>query len=91
MCFPLHCPLILPSSVRTPQTPSSTATKGTFRSMDSDGEQVHVGAMETPLGVVPEALLRASDLLTITFDGVAAGDEDGGGGTNPAAAPTGGD
>lgn len=37
--------------------------------MDADGSQVHIGQMETPLGVVPEALLRQGDVVSITFRG----------------------
>ena len=43
--------------------------------MDIDSEHVHAGGLRTPLGVVEEALLRASDLIKIDFldDNVGAG------------------
>ena len=46
---------------------SADCVTGTYRSMDADGSQVHLGQMATPMGELPEALLRGSDIVTITF------------------------
>jgi gem associated protein 7 len=39
-----------------------------FRSIDYDINNMHVSNLQTPIGTMPEALLRYSDLLSIKFN-----------------------
>ena len=43
-----------------------TVVNATFRSTDIETTAFHVSNLVTPMGVLPEALIRASDVLTIT-------------------------
>ena len=40
---------------------------GILRSIDYETTNVHVHNLNTPIGCLPEALVRASDILTIKF------------------------
>lgn len=40
---------------------------GTFRSIDYDISNLHVKNLKTPIGFVPEALLRTSDIVYFKF------------------------
>jgi gem associated protein 7 len=40
---------------------------GSFRSVDYDISNVHVNNLITPIGCVPEALVRTSDIVAIKF------------------------
>eukprot|EP00038_Savillea_parva_P028737 m.66756 g.66756 ORF g.66756 m.66756 type:complete len:142 (-) comp8383_c1_seq1:779-1204(-) len=42
-------------------------TRAVLRSWAADGSQVHVAQLETPLGTVPEALVRGTDIVQATF------------------------
>ena len=44
-----------------------TVVTGTFRSTDIETTTFQVSNLVTPMGVLPEALIRASDVLTITM------------------------
>ena len=41
-----------------------------FRSVDYDILNFHVDSLQTPIGCIPEALIRASDIVTIKFQAV---------------------
>lgn len=41
---------------------------GKFRSIDYDISNVHVSSLSTPIGCIPEALVRTSDILAIKFE-----------------------
>jgi gem associated protein 7 len=43
-----------------------TLVNATFRSTDIEATAFQVSNLVTPMGVLPEALIRASDVLTIT-------------------------
>jgi|EP00037_Helgoeca_nana_P017425 hypothetical protein len=43
-------------------------TQGRLESWAADDECLHVSALGTPLGTVPKALLRGSDVVQATFD-----------------------
>ena len=43
-----------------------TVVNATFRSTDIETTVFHVSNLVTPMGVLPEAMIRASDVLTIT-------------------------
>lgn len=45
-----------------------TKVEATFRSTDIETTSFQVSNLVTPMGVLPEALVRASDVLTITVD-----------------------
>ena len=45
-----------------------TKVEATFRSTDMETTTFQVSNLVTPMGVLPEALIRASDVLTITVD-----------------------
>ena len=45
-----------------------TVVNATFRSTDIETTAFQVSNLMTPMGVLPEALIRASDVLTITVD-----------------------
>lgn len=45
-----------------------TKVEATFRSTDIETTAFQVSNLVTPMGVFPEALIRASDVLTITVD-----------------------
>ncbi|CAF0798767.1 unnamed protein product [Brachionus calyciflorus] len=40
---------------------------GNFRSIDYDISNMHLNNLQTPIGVVPEALVRTSDIVYYTF------------------------
>ena len=40
---------------------------GNFRSVDYDISNIHVNSLLTPIGCIPEALVRTSDIVTIKF------------------------
>ena len=42
-------------------------TTGVYRSWSSDGATLHVSSLGTPLGTVPEALLRGTDVAQVSF------------------------
>ena len=46
----------------------STKLEGTFRSTDIETTAFQISNLVTPTGVLPEALIRASDVVTITVD-----------------------
>lgn len=45
-----------------------TQVQAIFRGTDIDMENLQVSELQTPMGVVPEALLRSSDVLSFTVD-----------------------
>lgn len=45
-----------------------TQVEAIFRATDIDMENFQVSALQTPMGVLPEALLRSSDVLFFTVD-----------------------
>lgn len=45
-----------------------THLEAIFRATDIDMENFQVSALQTPMGVLPEALLRSSDVLFFTVD-----------------------
>lgn len=45
-----------------------TQVQAVFRGTDIDMENLQVSELQTPMGVVPEALLRSSDVLSFTVD-----------------------
>lgn len=45
-----------------------TQVEGIFRATDIDMEHFQISALQTPMGVLPEALLRSSDVLFFTVD-----------------------
>ena len=45
-----------------------TVVNATFRSTDIETTAFQVSNLMTPMGVLPEALIRASDVLTITVE-----------------------
>ena len=45
-----------------------TKVEGTFRSTDIETTAFQVSNLVTPMGILPEAIIRASDVLTITVD-----------------------
>jgi len=40
---------------------------GNFRSVDFDILNFHFHLLETPIGCIPEAVIRASDIIKISF------------------------
>lgn len=42
-------------------------TTGVYRSWSSDGATLHVSSLGTPLGTIPEALLRGTDVAQLSF------------------------
>ncbi|KAH3709501.1 hypothetical protein DPMN_068964 [Dreissena polymorpha] len=40
--------------------------RGTLRGLDIDGQRVQVGDLQTPIGTLPSAYVRMSDVKTIT-------------------------
>ncbi|RNA31059.1 gem-associated 7-like [Brachionus plicatilis] len=40
---------------------------GTIRSVDYDLSNIHLGNMQTPIGIIPEALIRTNDVLFIKY------------------------
>ena len=47
------------------ETYQGSSVSGVFRSMDYDVTSMHVHGLRTPIGEVPEALVRMSDIVTI--------------------------
>jgi len=45
-----------------------TQVEAIFRATDIDMEHFQISALQTPMGVLPEALLRSSDVLFFTVD-----------------------
>ena len=45
-----------------------TLVQGIFRGTDIDMENLQVSELQTPMGVLSEALLRSSDVLSFTVD-----------------------
>ena len=45
-----------------------TQVQAIFRGTDIDMENVQVSELQTPIGVLPEAMLRSSDVLSFTVD-----------------------
>lgn len=45
-----------------------TQVEAIFRATDIDMENFQVSTLQTPMGVLPEALLRSSDVLFFTVD-----------------------
>lgn len=45
-----------------------TQVEAVFRATDIDMENFQVSELQTPMGVLPEALLRSSDVLLFTVD-----------------------
>ena len=45
-----------------------TQVQALFRGTDIDMENLQVSDLQTPMGVVPEALLRSSDVLSFTVE-----------------------
>ena len=45
-----------------------TLVQALFRGTDIDMENLQVSELQTPMGVLPEALLRSSDVLSFTVD-----------------------
>ena len=45
-----------------------TQVEAIFRATDIDMENFQVSELQTPMGVLPEALLRSSDVLLFTVD-----------------------
>lgn len=50
------------------ETYRGATVTGTFRSIDYDISRVHVGSLSSPIGCIPEALVRTSDIVKINFD-----------------------
>jgi gem associated protein 7 len=50
------------------ETFQGTTVTGNFRSIDYDITNVHINNLMTPIGCVPEALIRVSDVVTIKFE-----------------------
>jgi len=42
-------------------------TNAVYRSWSADGSTLHVSSLGTPLGTVPEALLRGTDVAQLSF------------------------
>lgn len=51
----------------TIQTYNGACVNGTFRSCDYDILNVHVSNLHTPIGTVPEALVRVNDIVFMKF------------------------
>lgn len=49
------------------ETYQGANVNGVFRSIDYDITHIHVNNLNTPIGCVPEALLRTSDTVSIKF------------------------
>lgn len=49
------------------QTYRGACVTGKFRSVDYNMHNIHVHDLSTPIGLVPEALIRTSDIVTIKF------------------------
>lgn len=47
------------------QTYRGASVSGVFRSTDYNLTNIHINNLNTPIGVVPEALIRASDIVYI--------------------------
>ena len=50
------------------ETFQGSRVSGIFRSMDFDISNMHIKNLMTPIGCVPEALLRTSDVVSIKFE-----------------------
>ena len=50
------------------ETFQGSNVNGVFRSIDYDITSIHVKNLETPIGCVPEALVRVNDVITVSFD-----------------------
>ena len=48
-------------------TYQGASVSGIFRSTDYETTNIHVTNLKTPIGCVPEALIRTSDILSIKF------------------------
>ena len=46
---------------------NAATVTGTYRSVDNDMLNLHVHSLRTPIGLVPEALLRINDISFIEF------------------------
>jgi gem associated protein 7 len=51
----------------TIETYQGACVQGKFRSIDYDIANVHVSDLQTPIGIMPEALIRYTDILSIKF------------------------
>ena len=51
----------------TIETYQGASVFGNFRSIDYDITNIHVSNLETPIGLMPEAIVRYSDILKIKF------------------------
>ncbi len=47
------------------ETYQGALVTGTFRAVDYDFTNIHVSSLATPIGSVPEALVRTSDIISI--------------------------
>ena len=50
------------------ETYRGATVNGKFRSVDFDISGVHVSCLNTPIGCIPEALVRTSDIVKINFE-----------------------
>lgn len=51
----------------------NTKVEAEFRGCDVDCSEIFVRNLETPLGKVPEAILRGTDIISIEIEGIKAG------------------
>lgn len=52
------------------QMHENTKVEAEFRGCDVDCSEIFVRNLETPLGKVPEAILRGTDVICIEIDGI---------------------
>jgi len=50
------------------ETFQGSTVSGCFRSIDYDITNIHINNLMTPIGCVPEALIRVSDVVTVKFE-----------------------
>ncbi len=50
------------------ETFQGSNVNGVFRSIDYDITNIHVKNLVTPIGCVPEALVRINDVITVSFE-----------------------
>jgi gem associated protein 7 len=50
------------------ETYQGSTVTGNFRSIDYDITNMHINNLMTPIGCVPEALIRISDVVTVKFE-----------------------
>ena len=50
------------------ETSEGSTVAGIFRSIDYDITNMHINNLMTPIGCVPEALIRITDVVTVKFE-----------------------